>query len=181
MAAGIWSRSSIKEFFRDDPERMAICRWAYQVQRTGEKGPRAVCEPPGCWPVLPIRNPDYRKDAIANMLLWLLAAEFPAEDIYISIRLERELAESGLRWYVYTEQPPLVDAVCEICGQIVRVPAGRACWLCDDCADGWPVIGEVDCERLSDCQETIGDRAAAAGGGLSLSSDGARGDGQGDR
>lgn len=151
MAAGIWSRSSIKEFFREDPERMTICWWVFQVQWPGEDGPRTINDPPGFSPVLPIRHPDYQKDPIANMLLWLLTVGHPEIGIHISISTARLLEESGIRWYVYSEHPPLVDAVCEICGQIVRVPAGRACWLCDDCADGWPVIGEVDCERLSDC------------------------------
>lgn len=136
MAAGIWSRSSIKEFFREEPERMAICRWVLQVQILGEAGPRTVEDPPGFVPVLPIHNADYQKDPIANLLLWAWTAAHPGEGIHISITTERLLEESGLRWYVYTDCPPTVDGVCEMCGAIVRVPAGRGRWLCDGCADG---------------------------------------------
>lgn len=148
VAAGIWSRSSIKEFFREDPERMAICCWIFEVQRVGEASPHTVEDPPGFSPTLPVRHPDYQKDPVASMLLWLLTTGHPEEDIHISISTARLLEESGIRWYVYSDPAPLVDAVCDDCGGIVRVPAGRACWLCDDCAEGYSVIGEVDCEQL---------------------------------
>lgn len=117
----------------------------------GEASPHTVEDPPGFSPTLPIRNPDYQKDAVANMLLWLLTTGHPEMGIHISINTARLLEESGIRWYVYSDPPPLVDAVCDDCGQIVRVPAGRACWLCDECAEGYSVIEEVCCERLPDC------------------------------
>lgn len=132
MPAGIWNRTSLRKLLTDQPERMADHYWVFQVQHNGEPEPFTVQDPPGYTPVLPIRHPDYQKDTIANLFLWLMNGQWPTADVHISITTGAMLAASGHRWYIYTDPPPKVDAICPLCGQVF--PAWpRETPICDDC------------------------------------------------
>lgn len=145
MPAGPWTHSSIKSYFLEYPELMAEHFWIFQVQLPSKFNPgartildrpvsdevRTVQDPKGFVPTLPVRCADYRKDPLVNLLLLLWRMEEPKYDIHVSITTAELLDEAKLRFYTYT-QFPLVDVVCEVCAQVVKMYPGEE-WVCECC------------------------------------------------
>lgn len=146
MPAGPWTRNSIKSYFQEYPEIMTDYLWIFQVQLPSKFNPgartilgrpasdevRTVQDPKGFVPVLPVLCADYQKDPLVNLLLLLWRMEEPKYDIHVSITTAELLNEAQLRFYTYTQYPPLVDVVCGLCAQVVKSPAGEKC-VCEDC------------------------------------------------
>ena len=140
-----WTPNGIKKYFTEYPELMPEHLWVFQLEipgdfdpgKPGQRGvpgevPRTIEDPKGFVPTLPVRTPDYRKDPLVNLLLILWRMNQPRYDIHVSITKPDLLVESGLKYYTYTDFPPLVDVVCPLCGQVGKGTAGEE-WLSCEC------------------------------------------------
>lgn len=139
-----WTPNTIRQYFQEFPEIMSEHLWVFQVEVAQDydpgkasykdsawEKPRTIEDPKGFVPTLPVQTADYRKDSLVSLLLLLWRMAEPRHDVHVSITTPALLKEAGLKHYTYSEFPPLVDAVCPLCGQVDKVSAGEELIQCE--------------------------------------------------